>query len=291
MSGLAFAPEANAIRAARVDVNWEVARRFAWLYGRVKDATGLNLRGLGWLQRRVKREHVFLLAGQQIVFDPAVAGCYDRMIAGEFNEQATYEFLLRAIALAPRAVTFVEVGANVGELLIPIAAHPQITRAIGYEPQLTCAAVCSRNAQMNSLLHVDVRAALVGDGTTQRFHVDNKNPNASAIGNGEPTTTLRLDDDLPDLEAPLIMLIDVEGAEPMVLAGARRTIAELQPLIVFEYNELSRKHFRIGDIAKLLGPHYTIHRLRADGSLDDQVEESWNCVAIPRDSVFQKLCA
>jgi hypothetical protein len=104
-------------------------------------------------------------------------------------------------------------------------------------------------------------------------------------------TTVRIDDDLRDLADPLIMLIDVEGAEPLVLEGARDTIARLLPLIVFEYNQVSRQHYNIGDIAALLGPRYSIYRLRDDGSLDARLEESWNCVAIPNGAVFQELCA
>ena len=276
---------------AAVDLNWHLARWYAWLYGRVKDATGANLRGLGWLQWRVRREHVFQLAGQQMLFEPSVAGCYGRLLAGEFNELATYEFLLRAIDAAPADVTFLEVGANVGEFLIPIAAQPRVRRAIGYEPQLACAAVCARSAQLNHLPNVEIRTSLVGNGSVQLFLIDEKNPNASAIGSGEPMHTVCIDDDVPDLAAPLVMLIDVEGAEPLVLEGARETVARLLPLIVFEYNYVSRRHYQIQDISALLGSRYKIFRLRGDGTLDMQLEQSWNCVAIPANTSFEVLCA
>ena len=273
-----------------MEVDWVIARFYAWLFGRVKDTTGMNLPGVGWAARRVHDEHVFNFAGQQVLFHPAVAGSYARMIAGEFNELSTYQFLLRAIEAAGHDVTFLEIGANVGEFLIPMAAHRGVRRAIGYEPLTACASVCVRSAKLNNLHKLELRASLVGDGTTHPFQMNCQNPNASAIGAGDPVQTVRIDDNMSELAAPLIMLVDVEGAEPLVLKGARHTIEKLSPLIIFEYNDVSRRHYKIDEIKTILGPRYTISRLRDDGSLDTQVERSWNCVAIASGSVFQKLC-
>ncbi|HEY0672866.1 MAG TPA: FkbM family methyltransferase [Longimicrobiales bacterium] len=271
-------------------MRWQLTRAYARAYGAVKDATGVNLRGLGWMLRHVGREQEFELADQRMLFDPAVAGCYDRLITGQFNERETYQFIVRAIALTTAPVTFVEVGANVGEFLIPLAAQPKVQRAIGYEPHPVCAAVCKRSALMNGLSNVEVRPHLVGDGMLQPFHIDTVNPNASAIDpNGELIPTVRLDDELRDISAPLIMLIDVEGAEPLVLDGARETTTRTAPLIVFEYNYISRRHYSVAKVQGMLGTRYRIYRLRRDGSLDHKVEKSWNCVAIPQNSEFAAL--
>ncbi|HET9438797.1 MAG TPA: FkbM family methyltransferase [Longimicrobiales bacterium] len=271
-------------------MRWQLTRAYARAYGAVKDATGVNLRGLGWMLRHVRKEHEFELAEQRMLFHPAVGGCYDRLIAGQFNERETYQFIVRAIAMAAAPVTFVEVGANVGEFLIPLAAQPKVKHAIGYEPHPVCAAVCQRSALMNGLSNVEVRSHLVGDGMLQPFHINTANPNASAIDpNGELIPTVRLDDELRDVAAPLIMLIDVEGAEPLVFDGARETVKRTTPLIVFEYNYISRRHYSLAKVQGMLGSRYRIYRLRRDGSLDDKVEKSWNCVAVPKDSEFQAL--
>ena len=271
-------------------MSWGLARAYARTYGAVKDRWDVNLPGLGWVLRRVREPREFELAGQRMLFDPRVAGCYDRMIAGQFNERETWLFIQQALDRVKFRVTFVEVGANVGEFLIPVAGHPKVNRVIGYEPHPVCAEVCVRNAQVNHLINVEVRTALVGDGRYHPFSINSRNANASSIGSGGALRpTVRLDDELRDVHAPTILLIDVEGAEPLVLRGAAEFIARAQPLIIFEYNYVSRRHFTLSDVRALLGDHYDVWRLRRDGRLDRDVENSWNCVAIARDSEFERL--
>lgn len=63
-------------------------------------------------------------------------------------------------------------------------------------------------------------------------------------------------------------------------------IRRVRPLIVFEYNIVSKRHFHLCDIEALLGDSYNIYRLREEGLLDSQTDNAWNCVAVPRGSVF-----
>ena len=63
----------------------------------------------------------------------------------------------------------------------------------------------------------------------------------------------------------------------------------MRPLIVFEYNFVSKRHFQLSDIQKLLGADYGIFRLRKDGYLDECVDSAWNCVAVPVGSEFEEM--
>jgi FkbM family methyltransferase len=269
---------------------WWAVTRYAWAYGRAA-SLGVRLRGLGWLLRRVRTDHVLHVEGVRLWFDHRVAASYDRLVAGELNEPETAAFLGSVLDGLGEGVTFVDVGANVGELLIPLAAHPGVGRAIGFEPQEPCAEACERAAELNGFEHVRVHRALVADGAARPFAADPRAPNVSAISErGERVGTVRLDDVLAEVGGPLVVLVDVEGAEPLVLAGATRLIRRCRPLVVFEYNDVSRRHYHLDQVRGLLGPDYRVLRLRRDARLDAAVEESWNCVAVPRGTRFEEIC-
>ena len=63
-------------------------------------------------------------------------------------------------------------------------------------------------------------------------------------------------------------------------------IERCHPLIIFEYNALSRKYYHLKDVQDVLGCSYLIKRLTEQGSLDTNYDQSWNCVAISTDSPF-----
>jgi hypothetical protein len=42
------------------------------------------------------------------------------------------------------------------------------------------------------------------------------------------------------------------------------------------------------DIEDIIGTQYAIYRIKGNGDLDKDFENSWNCVAIPKDSPFEK---
>jgi FkbM family methyltransferase len=271
-------------------VLWWAVSRYAWVYGRAA-SVGVRLRGLGWLLRRVRTDHVLQVDGVRLWFDHRVAASYDRLVAGELNEPETRAFVGGVLDALGEEVTFVDVGANVGELLIPLAAHPKVGHAIGFEPQAPCAEACERSAALNGFTHVRVHRALVADGAVRRFAANPEAPNVSAISErGERVETVRLDDALAEVSGPLVLLVDVEGAEPLVLAGASGLIRRNRPLVVFEYNDVSRRHYHLDQVRDVLGAEYRVLRLRRDARLDEAVEESWNCVAVPCGTRFEQIC-
>ena len=82
-----------------------------------------------------------------------------------------------------------------------------------------------------------------------------------------------LDDSLPDYLKNPILLIDVEGAELLVIRGGKNFIINNKSLIIFEYNTTSKKYFNIEDISKTL-KDYRIFRLNSKGLLDNNFSHS-----------------
>lgn len=256
---------------------------YAKTYAAVKLIFGVNLKGLGYLSRGIREDAEIEVAGVRFFLDHRIASSYGLLIGGRLNEPETRRFLDRT--LSPD-VTLVDVGANVGEIALLCAKRAG--EVIAFEAHPLAAAALRQSVAINDFANVDVVEALVADGGTYDFAPHARNANASAISAAGSTPSLRLDDVLDDVDAPVIFVIDVEGSEPRVLRGAAETIARTRPLIVFEYNHISRTRYQIAEIAELLGPGYEIFRLRRDGSLDDDVESAWNCVAIHGESHFSK---
>jgi hypothetical protein len=99
-----------------------------------------------------------------------------------------------------------------------------------------------------------------------------------------------LDDQLAGVCLPVVLLIDTEGAEPLVMRGGANFIASARPLIIFEFNHISRAHYQLDDIKGILGAGYEIYRLRSDGQLDKELNSTWNCLAVHADSPFHAIC-
>ena len=103
--------------------------------------------------------------------------------------------------------------------------------------------------------------------------------------------TTTLDEEFPDPFDELILLLDIEGAEYGALLGAQTLLSRDKPLIIFEFNHVSRRHFSLDDMQELLGPDYEIFRLRTrDGLLDQVFEDTWNCVAVHRKTTHYERC-
>jgi hypothetical protein len=99
-----------------------------------------------------------------------------------------------------------------------------------------------------------------------------------------------LDVEIKGLIKNPIILVDVEGYEPFVLEGGKEFIKKNKPLIIFKYNDLSKKHFHIYDIKKIIGNAYDIYHMRSDGYLDNDYIHIWNCVAFHKETVFEEIC-
>ena len=141
-------------------------------------------------------------------------------------------------------------------------------RVLSFEPGAEAYSVLRKNIELNHLVNVRAHCAALSDrdGTAQLHHHEH-GPNSFSLGQPESTgngseqvVTVSLDEVIRKEEAVRLGFIklDVEGAEEMVLRGARRTITEWNPTILFEINVAATK--QLG-----LEPHGAWELLRAWG--------------------------
>jgi FkbM family methyltransferase len=193
-------------------------------------------------------------------------------------------------------MNFIDVGASVGEFVMSVCRYQNVQQVFAFEPRPDCAYVLKKNAELNYEKRMIVFENAVGNsesnvvfnlntGGTSSGLYRNSSINAKTIN----VKGITLDSALPEkLENP-VMLVDVEGAEPKVFAGGINFIKNNKPLIIFEYNQTSKKYYNLKEIQDLLGQNYSIYRLRGDGRLDLEFSDSWNCVAIPDGSLFRTI--
>ena len=258
---------------------------------------GIRLRGLGAAQRLLKRTFTFKAFGKKFYYDPSVEGSYDYLLIGQSNEPETHKLLNKILKYA-EAFNFIDVGASVGEFVTFASRYNNIQNIYAFEPRPDCASVLKKSAELNKEGRIKVFEYAVNDKGQGNisFHL-NAGGNSSGFYNlpGQTTNrlieakTITLDKALPYYFKNPILLIDVEGAEPIVIKGALNFIRLNNPLIIFEYNQFSRQYYQLEEIIDMLGSGYNIYRLLGDGNLDKNFNNSYNCVAIPCNTEFSTI--
>jgi FkbM family methyltransferase len=148
--------------------------------------------------------------------------------------------MLFAFLLAPDS-NCIDVGAYEGKILADMVRLAPRGKHIAYEPL----------PHMHEKLiarfpHVDVRRAALSNftGRTSFRHVKSSAAYSGFEERNYPgpqeietiqVDTEELDSSLPPGYAPALIKIDVEGAELQVLEGAKRTIIEHKPTVIFEH--------------------------------------------------------
>lgn len=256
------------------------------------DTFHYNLPGFGFLLNKIKKDRVLMVKGQKLYLNHQIADNYLRLVGGRYNEPETHTFLHNVIKQLSGKVNFADIGANVGEFILDMANHPKVNHVWGFEPQTEQFVGLTKTVEINSFKHVTLVNKPVSDSEKEIiFYFDPKNRTASGITNEEKTGTQKfistyLDKELTDYTVPNILLIDVEGSECEVMRGGMKLITENKPLIIFEYNHVSKQHFTIDDVQGILGAAYEIYRLRNDGNIDKNFDRTWNLVAVNKTSVF-----
>jgi FkbM family methyltransferase len=257
--------------------------------------SGIRLKGLGAAQRILTKDFIFRFNGLFFFYNPSIEGSYDYLLIGKPNEPETHLFLDKIIRNID-AVNFIDVGASVGEFAIGVSIYENIKKIYAFEPRPDCAEVLRRNKELNSEKQIEIFEYALddkGEGHIELFL--NAGGSASGIFSQSAerrsvrVKTSTLDNSLPSNMNCPILLIDVEGAEPLVIKGGINFIKNNRPLIIFEYNNTSRQHFNVSQIIELLGSAYKIFRLNQDGSIDNDLSKTWNCVAIPSNSIFSTI--
>ncbi len=185
--------------------------------------------------------------------------------------------------LAPSAPLFVDIGANVGQHTLFMAAHG--CQVHSFEPFEPVRAQLQRQIAANNLQTVTVHPlGLSNENTRLPFFA----PTGSNVGIGSfdaGTTSkgnvsigelelVRADDYFPSAGIAHIdlMKIDVEGFEKLALEGLQNTLRDTRPLIVCELTYGQSLSFRsLEDLRKHLPENYqlfTFDKRKADGSKD-----------------------
>ena len=185
----------------------------------------------------------------KIILPPAWHGssklCY--ALGWEHDDDLVY----LAAKASPGSV-IVDVGANIGvwTLLLSSKVGPD-GRVIACEPSEQTYEALARNLSLNRLRNaIPIRVALSDASGTVRLYRA-----ADATRNSLGRTRSDVADDFEDVHAVTldalveelqlghvdILKIDVEGAEPMVLRGAAKTLEAFRPTVLFEINATALK--------------------------------------------------
>ncbi len=232
------------------------AKQYSRLYGFLKDNFNIHIRGLGFILRKVKSDHLLLVDGCHLHFSHEMAEAYARPLHGKWNEPETHKFI--AHVMDKLNVTFIEVGANIGEILIDIAAHQSCTKAIAFEPNPGAVGVIHKNIALNSLANCTVIDKALGHvKTTQKMSFGSHSPTASLLstesveGAGVDVEVSTLDSEIDAAaltNSNVILLIDVEGYELNVIRGGGAN-KWLQPINNFRVSQRDKKSIWLGRIA------------------------------------------
>ena len=269
--------------------------RLAWF---IRKHFGTKTYGLGWSAARVGAAFSFQFNGLPFLFLPRAARSYCLLPAGIPNEPETHKFLSRVLARSGGGVTFIDIGASIGEFAITMAHHDRVHRVIAFEPHPATADALRASANLCHRANIDVIEKGVGATTGfATFNLNDIAPTGAGLRSSDANKPLAqiplctLDETIAVSPcSPLIVLIDIEGGELDALRGGQNLIARGKPLIIFEYNATTRKFFQISRAQELLGDGYTIYRLRSeDGLLDNDLTSTWNVVALPHQCSWQHL--
>lgn len=155
-----------------------------------------------------------------------------------YGEFAEGENRIMAAYIRP-GDTVVDVGANVGTTVLPLArAVGAQGQVIAFEPQPLMAQCLCTSLSLNELFNVRVLAAALSE-RSGWAHIEapdvsaGGNYGAVALGNqGLSVPVMRLDD--LALSQLFLLKIDVEGHEWAVLQGAQQTLLRHRPVVYLE---------------------------------------------------------
>jgi len=174
---------------------------------------------------------------------------HDEVVHGHYRREGTWSPEIQAL-LADRLFsegrgTFLDIGANIGLVSIPLAERRRV-RCLAFEPEPRNFQWLERNIALHQVdsLFTTFHLALYSEETQLCFELspsnygDHRLRGAAPLEEGaERARTLvpaaRLDDlvRVEDLPRPIVAKIDTQGAELRVLRGAERSLPHIDHLI------------------------------------------------------------
>ncbi len=190
-----------------------------------------------WFWRRKSQPFVFSAGSDRAM----------RLVPGEYIDEeifvhGAYEYrLLKLIREKLRGGTYVDVGANIGNHALYLASN--FDRVICFEPNPPIVARLRENIALSGRSNIVVHEVGLGDEVGELpFHHNN----CGNAGGGtfldadcpvSDTLLIRVGDEMLEKCGPIALIkVDVEGFEPFVFRGLRRTIAKHRPMVIFEHD-------------------------------------------------------
>ncbi|MGI9326208.1 MAG: FkbM family methyltransferase [Pseudomonadales bacterium] len=226
-----------------------------------------------------------------------------------FRGAYSFDQLALIRTLLPQPCVFVDIGANQGEFSVFVASLCKDSQVLAFEPTSQMRARLKANVKANEFDNVRVFAVGLSNearedvpiyGGHSTFEDGTRHsglPTIFAISQRDQlleTISLRTLDDVWRTELSFgridLMKIDVEGAELHVLQGARQTIAEHRPFIIFESSRESSAAagYSTSDLYQLLYSWgYELQAIGAGGALAelDSSTSFCNVLGMPREKV------
>ncbi|MEA2715130.1 MAG: hypothetical protein QOG91_158 [Candidatus Parcubacteria bacterium] len=163
---------------------------------------------------------------------------------------------------------FLDIGANIGLISLYVAAAAPAAKIYAFEPGPVQAGMLEKTIESNKLTsRIELTIAALSDSAGRRkFHIhpahDMSKDGLRDTGRGEKAMvaevdTLTLDDWWEKTGSPRINVvkIDTEGAELLILRGARFFLAKARPVVYLEIERSNLKAYpySAGDILSFLG--------------------------------------
>ena len=226
-----------------------IVKLYSKIYAFFHFRFNFNLKGMGVLLDRVKKDQIFIFNQNKHYFNPKTARSYGLLVADIANEPETHLFVNRILDRIDFGITFIDVGASIGEFVIDMASKDNVNKVVGFEPNYEAFKALKVSVIINDLVNVEVinKALCKECGEVLFFH-NKYSPMGSNIledsVSGEKETfdkiaviATTLDEEFATSKGKSVVLIDVEGAELEVVKGGKKFIANNRPLIIFEYND------------------------------------------------------
>ncbi|MDB5476484.1 MAG: SAM-dependent methyltransferase [Phenylobacterium sp.] len=221
---------------------------------------------------------------------PMLAFTSDQLLTRTLEKQGEYapHELSILLQMTRPGMTVVEIGANIGAHTVPLARKCAPGPLLAFEPQPRVFQVLCANLVRNDIGNVLAYPEACGDseGWATMLMLDYdaaQNFGAASLQPlGNPGVKVRVIP-LDSLELPTLGLlkIDVEGFEPMVLRGARRTIARCRPVIYVE-NDRPEQQGEVISILTEMGYTLYWHTPQiADEGVFERIVVSVNMLATP----------
>jgi len=149
----------------------------------IKHVIGINLRGIGVLSDFIKTPNLFYFKKCVFYFNPLCNRNYCLLPAGVPNEPETHIFLENIIKASSDQITFIDIGASIGEFVIPLAKFDKVKACYAFEPNEEAAKSIVISALINNLgdkIIVSTSAVSSYDGEGL-FYLNTKSPTGSKL--------------------------------------------------------------------------------------------------------------